>query len=299
MIGWRQMVSELKLFRDVALSRSMSRGAAANGVSQSAASQHIGELERRLKVELLDRSTRPLGLTDAGRLYLEFCRDVVRRAEEFDASLDQVRSEVTGELRVASIYSIALTEMTRVREEFERVCSRVELRVEYLRPDKVYDAVVNETADLGLVSYPEPTRLVAVIPWRRERMAAAVPPDHRLARRKRISVGDLDGEAFVAFDPDLAIRKEIDRFLRERDVRVEIAMHFDNIQMVKEAVALGHGVSILPDRTMQNEIEQGRLCAIALDAPELARTLGVLHRKRKKLNRAAKAFLAALPTGTA
>lgn len=293
------MVSELKLFRDVALSRSMSRGAAANGVSQSAASQHIGELERRLKVELLDRSTRPLGLTDAGRLYLEFCRDVVRRAEEFDASLDQVRSEVTGELRVASIYSIALTEMTRVREEFERVCSCVELRVEYLRPDKVYDAVVNETADLGLVSYPEPTRLVAVIPWRRERMAAAVPPDHRLARRKRISVGDLDGEAFVAFDPDLAIRKEIDRFLRERDVRVEIAMHFDNIQMVKEAVALGHGVSILPDRTMQNEIEQGRLCAIALDAPELARTLGVLHRKRKKLNRAAKAFLAALPTGTA
>ena len=68
-------------------------------------------------------------------------------------------------------------------------------------------------------------------------------------------------------------------------------MHFDNIQMIKEAVALGSGISILPARTMQAEIEQGRLVAVRLNAPGLARPVGIVHRRRKKLNRAAQGLL--------
>ena len=66
---------QLKIFRDVARERSITRGAELNGMSQSAASQHIQELERSLETELLDRRTRPLRLTPAGELYYNFCRD--------------------------------------------------------------------------------------------------------------------------------------------------------------------------------------------------------------------------------
>lgn len=289
------MLPECKLFRDVALQRNVSRAAAANGISQSAATQHIQELERRFGTELLDRRTRPLGLTEAGRLYLEFCRDVGRRAEEFEAALEQVRETASGELRVASIYSVALTEMTRMRAEFTSLCPGVDLKVEYFRPDKVYEAVIHEAADLGLVSYPEATRGLAVIPWRDETMAVALPPSHRFCGRAKLRPRDLDEENFVAFDADLTIRKDVDRFFREQGVEVRVVMNFDNIQMVKEAVALGHGLSILPDRTMQNEVEQGRLKVVRLEAPGLVRPVGVVHRKRKKFNLAAKAFLRALP----
>lgn len=78
----------LQLFRDIALQRSVSKGAQMNGVSQSAASQHISEIEGRLGTPLLDRTTRPLVLTKAGRLYLDMCRDVLRRSEEFHAAID-------------------------------------------------------------------------------------------------------------------------------------------------------------------------------------------------------------------
>jgi DNA-binding transcriptional LysR family regulator len=166
--------------------------------------------------------------------------------------------------------------------------------VEYLRPDKVYESVVNEAADLGLVSYPEPTRQIGVIPWRNERMAVALPPGHRLAGRRKLKPQDLEGEDFVAFDPDLAIRRNLDRFLKDENVGVRIVMNFDNIQMVKEAVALGHGISILPDRTMRIELEQRRLKCVVLDAP-LVRPVGVVHRKRKKFSQAAAVFLRALP----
>jgi len=111
-----------KLFRDIAQAKSVSRGASQNGISQSAASQHLQELEKRLGVSLLDRTTRPLTLTVAGKLYFDLCRDVLRREEEFEAALDELKARVEGEVRVASIYSIGLSEMSRLQEEFARRC---------------------------------------------------------------------------------------------------------------------------------------------------------------------------------
>jgi len=269
----------------------MSKGAAHCGVSQSAASQHVQEVERRLGVTLFDRSTRPLELTHAGKLYNDFCRDVLRREEELGLELEWQKRQVEGVLRVASIYSIGLSEMSHLQEEFTRRYPTVQLQVEYMRPEKVYEAVVHDTADLGLVSYPEANREIAAIHWRDEEMQVAVPPSHPFASCDEVYPADLNGQAFVGFDEDLSIRREIDRFLRAQGVEVSLAMHFDNIQTIKEAVALGTGISILPARTMYAEIEQGRLVAVKLHAPDLVRPVGVVHRKRKKLNRAAQAFL--------
>jgi DNA-binding transcriptional LysR family regulator len=272
----------------------MSKGAEHCGVSQSAASQHVQEVERRLGVPLFDRTKRPLELTDAGALYHDYCRDVLRREEELGLALESLRGEVAGTVRVASIYSIGLSEISRLQEEFAARYPAVQLDVQYMRPDKIYEALRNDTADLGLVSYPESSREVAAIPWRNEEMQVAVPPSHPFAERAEVYPRDLEGQDFIGFDEDLKIRREIDRFLRAQGIEVNLVMHFDNIQMIKEAVALGSGVSILPARTMQAEVAQGRLVAAPLNAPELVRPVGVVHRKRKKLNRAAQAFLEVL-----
>jgi DNA-binding transcriptional LysR family regulator len=282
---------DCKLFRDIVQSRSVSRGAALNQISQSAASQHLQELERRLDVPLLDRSVRPLEMTPAGKLYFELCRDVLRREEQFHSACALLKKEVDGSVRVISIYSIGISEMTHLRAEFERRFPEADLHVEYARPDRVYEAVLQDDADLGLVSYPESSRDLTVIPWRDETMALAAAPSHPLAGKASISLADLNGQNYIAFDDDLSIRRHIDRFLREAGVEVNIAMQFDNIQMIKEAVTLGSGVSLLPERTMHAETAQGRLVSVPLDAPGMVRPVGIVHRRRKKLNRAAQSFL--------
>lgn len=269
----------------------MSKGAAHSGVSQSAASQHVQEVERRLGVTLLDRSKRPLELTAAGKIYNEFCRDVLRREEELGLALESLKEQVEGAVRVASIYSIGLSEMTHLQEEFSRCYPTASLHVEYMRPEKVYEAVLNDAADLGLVSYPEAGRDLSVLPWREEQMQLAVPPSHPFSRRNEVYPRDLNGQTFIGFDEDLSIRRELDRFFKSEGIEVNLAMHFDNIHTIKEAVALGSGISILPARTMQAEIAQGRLVAVNLHAPKLVRPVGIVHRKRKKFNRAAQAFL--------
>ncbi|MCU1272903.1 MAG: transcriptional regulator, LysR family, partial [Bryobacterales bacterium] len=92
----------IKIFRDISQSKSISRGASLNDISQSAASQQIQELERRLGVTLLDRSTRPLALTPAGKLFYDLCRDVLRREEQFHVQLENLKGSVEGTVQVAS-----------------------------------------------------------------------------------------------------------------------------------------------------------------------------------------------------
>jgi len=113
-----------------------------NDVSQSAASQHVQDLERALGTILLDRSTRPLVVTAAGQLYNDFCRDILRRKEEFEVTLDRLKQDVEGTVRVASIYSVGLSEMAQLENEFSRRQPRAHLEVEYLRPEKVYSSVL-------------------------------------------------------------------------------------------------------------------------------------------------------------
>ncbi len=291
----------LKLFRDIAQTRSFSKGASLNSVSQSAASQQVQELEHELGIELLDRSTRPLVVTAAGHLYTDYCRDVLRRREEFHVALDLMKQEVEGTVRVASIYSVGLSEMVQLEQEFGRRQPEAKLEVEYLRPEKVYSSVLSESADLGLVSYPEPSREITVIPWRQEEMVVAASPYHPLAQASgTLAPSDLQGIDFIGFDDDLPIAREIDRFLSGQGIKVNITLHFDNIQMIKEAVSHRVGVSIMPARIMNDEIAQGRLVAIPIAAPELYRPLGIIHRKKKRFYPVAQAFLELLcekPTG--
>jgi DNA-binding transcriptional LysR family regulator len=178
--------------------------------------------------------------------------------------------------------------MSRLREEFAARYSTAPLSVEYMRPDKIYDAVRKDLADLGLVSYPESSREIAAIPWREEEMQVAVHPSHPFAARDEVYPADLTGQDFIGFDEDLRIRRELDRFLlRVHGVEVNLAMHFDNIQTIKEAVALGSGMSILPARTVK------------LNAPDFVRPVGIVHRKRKKFNSATRALLEMLTASQA
>jgi DNA-binding transcriptional LysR family regulator len=121
-------------------------------------------------------------------------------------------------------------------------------------------------------------------------MVLACAPSHPLAGLPRLSIRALEGVDFIGFDEELPIRREVDRYLRDHNVAVNYVMHFDNLQMIKEAVVLGHGVSITPKRILGTELAAGRIVAIQLADP-LTRPLGILHRRRRKLNGATESFL--------
>ncbi len=284
-------LENLKVFRDIAQTKRISRGAAMNGISQSAASQLIQQLERRLGVELFDRSTRPLALTPAGKLYSDACRDILRRYEEAGTEIAALKADSAGSVRLACIYSIGLYEMARHMAEFQKLNPKARVHLEYMRPDKIYEAVLNDHTDLGMLSYPAPGRELRVIPWRHERMVVVVNPEHRLAGCESVGAAELAGEPLVSFDEELPIRKALDAFLRDSKVETEPVLEFDNIQMIKEAVAAGSGISVLPEQTVAEEVAQKRLVALPLRDSHLVRPVGIICRRGKKLSPTAQQFV--------
>jgi DNA-binding transcriptional LysR family regulator len=277
-------IEVLKIFCDIVGLRSFSEGADANQVSQSRTSQMVHYLEKHLGVKLIDRSHRPWILTPEGKVFYDGCRNLVEQYYELETEVKSFHDEVSSIIRVASIYSVGLRHMSQYIEKFSELYPRVRVHIEYLHPNKVYESVVNQDADIGIVSFPQSKRDLSVIPWRLETMVVACHPEHPLAAEKEVEFSEISGEKFVGFDKDLVIRREIDRFLRRQGVDIEVVLEFDNIEAIKRAVEIASGISILPRPTLDNEVKNGLLALVPFKRQELVRPLGIIHRRGKKFN---------------
>src|SRR5262245_3531456 len=290
-------LESLKIFCDVVRWSSFSRGAAENGISQSSASQAVHQLEARLGVKLIDRSKRPLVLTPQGKVYYEGCKDLVERYSELENRVRALEDEdtVAGTVGVAAIYSVGLHHMSRYVQIFEQRHPQASIRLEYLHPSRVLERVTGGEAELGLLSCPRKWPDLNVLTWREEPMVVTVHPGHRFAGRSSVGVAELEGEPFVAFDPDLSIRRAIDRFLRHHSVQVDVVLEFDNIENIKRAVEILSGISILPEPSLAREVRAGTLVAVPIegDGPDdrLTRPLAIIHRRHGSLDPAAARFL--------
>lgn len=281
----------LKIFCDVVRQRSFSRAADDNDISQSGASQVVHQLEEGLGVKLIDRSKRPFVLTPEGEVYYEGCRTVVERYLALEDKVRTLHQEVVGRVRVASIYSVGLHHMNRYLQEFLSQHPKANVRLEYLHPDRVYQSVEDDVADIGLISYPKSSRTLQAIQWREEPMVLVCAPGHPLARRARLDLQELHGQRMVGFDHDLTIRNEIDRVLNLHRVEVRVVMEFDNIETIKRAIEIDAGVGLLPEPTVVREVQSGSLVSVPLTTEELVRPLGIIHRRGKELNSTAQRFI--------
>ena len=284
-------LKSLKVFCDIVSRRSFSKAAADNGLSQSSASQVVGQLEAHLGVRLIDRSTRPPAATREGQIFFEGCRKILAA---YDALEDQVRTlhdEVAGRVRVAAIYSVGLHHMSRYVQEFMSRHPKANVRLEYLHPDRVLESVEQGQADIGIVSYPRSTRTLEAEPWREEPMVLVCAPGNPFAGRVQVALGELHGQRMVAFDSDLVIRHELDRALAAASAEPAIVMELDNIETIKRAVEIDAGVALLPEPTVGRELAAGTLAAVRLAGDELIRPLGIIHARGKPLPPTAERFV--------
>jgi DNA-binding transcriptional LysR family regulator len=198
---------------------------------------------------------------------------------------------VAGTIRVATVYSIGLHELPPYITRFMKAHPQVKVHLEYRRTDKVCDGCLDDSIDIGIIAFPVRRANLTMIPWQEERLVLVCGPQHALARRRKISLRALDGEEFIAFEPDIPTRKTIDRLLATHGVRVNRVMEFDNIETIKRAVEVGSGLSIVPETTVVDELKRGVLAKIDFSEGRFTRTVGIVHRRGRSLSPAAQAFM--------
>jgi DNA-binding transcriptional LysR family regulator len=284
----------LKVFCDLAETKSFSKAAEVNGITQSAVSQQVRALETKYEVSLVERNRKACGLTPEGRTFLDAARRIV---EAYRAIGDQLRSSsgrVAGRIRIASEFSIGLHELPPALTRFRGTHSQVEVAVKYMRSPEIYDAVAAGEFDLGLVAYPQVRPGLKSEIFDEDELVLICHPDHPLARCASIEPATLSKEYIIAYRPDAPTNRAIERQLRNHNAEFTPAMQFDNIETVKRAVEINSGISLVPRNTVQAEVADGRLVEIPLEGARFARPLAVVYKNARSHSPAIRAFSATL-----
>lgn len=287
-------IESLKVFCDLAETASFTKAAQINQVTQSAVSQQVSALERTFKSLLIERSKKKFRLTREGEILYDYAKQLINLYESLFNKVQEVRDIVGGNIRVSTIYSIGLHDLPPYLKKFLKAYPNVNVHVEYRRSNQVYDDVLGNADDLGLVAYPVKDPKLEIVPLRKDKMVLICHPKHPLAKNDNVSIKDLDRQKFISFEPDIPTRKAIDKAMKEAGVEVDSVMEFDNIETVKRAVEIDAGIAIVPQTTVLQEVSKHTLEAIELDNGALARPLAVIYKKNKVLSPAMKQFITTL-----
>jgi DNA-binding transcriptional LysR family regulator len=287
-------IESLKVFCDLAETESFTKAAQINNITQSAVSQQISALERTFKSLLIERSKKKFRLTREGQALYEYSKQIIQTYESLNSKLQELKDIISGTIRVATIYSIGLHDLPPYIKRFMKSYPTVNIHVEYRRANQVYEDVLSNVVDLGLVAYPVKDAKLELIALRKEPLALICHPQHPFAKQKNVKLKMLAGQKFIGFEPDTPTRKALDKILKEHGVEVKHVMEFDNIETVKRAVEIDAGISIVPEGTVAQEVAKQTLTAVTIEDGDFFRPLAALYKKNKVLSPAMKQFLAIL-----
>ncbi len=289
------LLEYLQVFCDIIETRSFSKAAARNFISQPAVSQQVKALEEHFHQKLIERSPQGIYPTEAGRLFYEGARDILGRYQQLERQMMDLTRTVAGTVRVATVYTVGLHDLPPYVKRFIKAYPQARIHVEYSRTNKIYEAVRQNQVDIGIVAYPQESRQLGVIPLPSDELVVIVHPEHALAKEgKPVELRKLQGRPFVAFEPDIPTRKAIDRVLQDTGVEVEIVQEFDNVETIKRSVEAECGISIIPRRCAQMEMRVGSLVALSIADMKVERPVGIIYKRGKSFSNTLQKFIAVL-----
>ena len=212
-------IENFKIFADLVETKSFSKSAKLNGITQSAVSQQARAMERHFKTLLIDRSQKQFQLTREGQRVYDAAKEMLHTYEKLLSELQEMKKVISGTIRISTIYSIGLHELPPFIKKFLHDFPSVNVRVEYRRSNLVYEDILHNSVDFGLVAFPLRQRQIEVLPFRNDHLVVITHPHHSLAKRTEIEVKDLANQKFIGFDPDIPTRKAVDRFFASTSSR--------------------------------------------------------------------------------
>jgi LysR family transcriptional regulator, hydrogen peroxide-inducible genes activator len=237
-------IDQLRYFLKVAERQNFTRAGEELAITQPALSRAIAKLEKEIGQPILERQARKVTLTDAGRLLLA-------RAEQIVALVDDTLAEITddgesGNVRVGAIPTIAPFFLPAILRDFRDQHPRATVLVYEETTDKLLLRCNHGEIDVAVLAAPIERQHLEVEPLFEEELLLVMSADNRLSEKKQIAVADIQGHAFVLLDETHCLSDTIISFCRQRSFQPVTIEHTSQLATVEELVALGHGVSLIP-----------------------------------------------------
>ena len=283
-------LAQLEVFLTVTRERQFSRAAEKLYRTQSAVSQSIHKLEEEIGEPLFDRSSRDGLLTDAGRVLQEYAERLLNLRSDAQEALVELRELHKGKLAIAANEFTALY-LLPVLAEFRRLHPMIKVTVQRALGSHIPDDVLRHTSELGVLTYdPQEQQLHSIVVYLDE-LIFVVPPRHPLAGEQQVSIRQLGAESFVAHIVSSPYREKVIEAFKRHKTPLHMDIELPTLQAIKRFVAMGNGVALVPEISVENELARGELVRIPVRELRLHRKLRLIYRKSASLSHAARAFL--------
>jgi DNA-binding transcriptional LysR family regulator len=282
-------VRQLQIFDAAARTLSFSRAAEVLRLTQPAVSMQIRQLEHFAGVPLFERTGRRLHLTDAGDELMQHARAVLRALDGADEAFAAMKGLRGGRVKLA-VVSTAKYFAPRLIARFLQTHPGVRVRLQVDNRDAVVRTLAGNDVDLALMGRPPGELDLVAAQFAEHPHVVIAPPDHPLARRRRVEVEALAAETFLVREVGSGTRTAMERFFQERGVPLRVGMEMPSNETIKQAVMAGLGLSFISLHTIALELASHALAIVHAPGLPVVRQWYVLHRSEKRLSPAADAF---------
>lgn len=266
---------QLEYFVAVAEEANFTRAAERVHISQSGISAQIRQLEHGLGATLIDRSSRTATLTPAGEAALVHARAALASANALKLAVDEVNELVRGRLVVGMVTACTVRALFDALSEFHLVHPGIDITLTEDSSDRLIDRVRSGSVDLALIGTAEaPPADLDALPIVSERLVAAVPLDHPLSSRVRVTLAEITDHPIVCMPEGTGLRAVFDRACATAGLRPDIALQASAPDTIADLAIRGLGVAVL-SASMVSGFE-GRLTALQLDGVDIPAVLALV-----------------------
>jgi LysR family hydrogen peroxide-inducible transcriptional activator len=286
-------LTRIRYFQAVAEAGSFSQAARRLGLSQPTLSIQVARLEQHLGTPLFQRRRDGVTLTETGRRLLEHSRELLSRVEEMEQVLRSELQEPSGDLRIGCVHSVGIYLLPEALAALMERYPKVHPTIRSEHSQVVLDLLKAGEIDVGLTAHfkKPPTRHNQLLVD--DPLVLVCGPGHRLWGRRYLRPQDLDGEKLVAFDETSPTAQIVDRVIHQLKVKMQAVIRAPQIDALIRMVRINMGVAFIPRMAIAEDVEAGRLHAVAFSHEELQRGIWMSWNKAEVFP-ARDAFLASI-----
>ncbi len=280
---------QLKVFESVARHLNFTRAAEELFLTQPAVSMQVKLLETHLGLALFEQLGKRIHLTEAGGEVLGYARNITQQLEELEAVLNRMKGLAGGKLRI-SVATTANYFIPTLLGTFSRRYPEVTVSLDVTNREILLQQLSENTVDLVIMGQPPAEADVDAEAFMDNPLIIVAPPEHPLARQKKIPLKRLQDEVFLVREPGSGTRIAMERFFAERKIHLKTGMEVGSNEAIKQSVQAGLGLGLLSRATIEQELELKRLVVLDVAEFPIMRHWYVVHRKGKRLSAAAEVF---------
>lgn len=274
--------SQLEYILAVDRTRSFSKAAAACFVTQSTLSAMVGKFEKRHKITIFNRKSKPISLTQEGERLLKQLKNINREFEILDEVIHQIKGIETGNLSIAAIPTIAPYLFPKVLNDIAKKYPKVNFKIHEITTQQIIEDINSGKIDVGIVAVPLDIKGIVEIPLYTEPFLLYDKRDPEENSKNRVNVKNIDFSKLLLLEEGHCFRNQVEKICnlnQIKKVRNSITYYSGSIESLKKMVELNKGLTLLPFFSTLDLTQKNADCLRTFESPAPARRIGLIYHK--------------------